>query len=122
MEEKTNSASEEKYLRINNLIMDIAMRGNYASLGPTDIYWKVVEPYVFALIIDYTGKWWYRIFTCEEPCGCEYDKRSILDTLDNEEDPQYIYGYYTDQRGIEGGLQKYAESNWLPEVLKCLQD
>ena len=111
--EKMNAV--EKHLWLNGLIMNVAIRGSGDCLGPIDINWKVVGSYVFVAIVEYTGKWWFRIITCQN--GFHYDQRHIMSSIDNYEDSQIVYGYFKNMNGSEQQLQKWKAGNWLQEIV-----
>lgn len=96
------------------LIRDTAIRGSMDCLGPVDISYKVCGSYVFVLIEEYTGRWWYRVFIC--PGDFHYERNRILYPLDGMEDLQYVYGYYEDMRGAEKELQKLKAGSWMEAV------
>lgn len=106
------------YRKINGMIMNIAIRGNCECFGDIDIDWNVVCGYVFILITEYTGKWWYRIFrTNGKYC---FDEKNILYTLDHDDDPLYIYGYYENIETDDKVLQKNIHGDWLQDVINAI--
>ena len=93
-------------MNLNRMIMTLSLGGEYDNLGPYEINWKVEDGYAFVTVIEHTGKWWYRIFTARE--NFHYERGRILDSLENDEDPDYIYGYYEDMNGTDRELQKWV--------------
>lgn len=106
------------YIKINGMIMNVAVRGNCECIGEIDIDWNVVGGYVFALIKEYTGKWWYRLFkTNDEYC---FDEKTILYTLDHDDDPLYIYGYYENIETNDKVLKKNNQKESLQDVINVI--
>lgn len=102
------------YSAINSTILREAMSGSCDSLGPTDINWKAAGKYGFVLITDYTGKWWYRIFVVDD--NFKYKREKILNSISDDRDVEYVYGYYVDNEGSERTLQKFEKGDWLQNV------
>ena len=92
------------------LIRDMAIRGSTDCLGPIDINWKACGRYIFVLIEEYTGKWWYRIFLSDEKF--QYEKNRILYPAEEDDDLMYIYGYYENMNGTERELQMLKNGDW----------
>ena len=98
----------------NRLIMDMALRGDCDCLGEIDIYWKKADNYMFVLVIKYDGKCWYRLFLCQD--GTDYERKQIMYSLDHNDDPALIYGFYSYLDGAEESLQKAAPDDILAKI------
>lgn len=113
IDERPKMNNTEKYLWLNGLIMDFAIRGRTDCIESIDIYWKVAGRYAFVFIVEYTGKMWFRIITCQN--DFRYDQNQILQSIDNCVDSQIVYGYFKNINGSEQKLQKWETGNWLEE-------
>lgn len=107
---------DKNYMWLNKLILDVAIKGDCDCHGCLDVYWKTAGEYGIVLVVTY-DKWWYRIFEHLEEY--QFNPDQVLQSLDNSDDSQYIYGCYENITEREWELQKCSSMDWV-EPLKAV--
>ena len=107
---------DNKNSQMNRLIMANAIHnGKTDCTGPISIYYNVKGHYVFILVEEYTGKWWYRIFDC--PGEFTYERNRVLDPKIGCEDLRCMYDYYQDFTEGKEQLIHKEPGRWAEDLL-----
>ena len=97
---------------LNTMILNKALSGHSDCNGPVTINWRFEESFVFSLIEEYTGKWWYRLFVCNDSLF-HYSFEKILHPSPDAYNMKYVYDYYFDYKGHERKLLRFVEGDWV---------
>ncbi len=109
----------DDYTWLDSIIMESAIRGITDSLGPIDINWNMIGNFVFVLIQEYNGDWWYRIF---DWCGggqFHYERKRLLDPVEAD-DLKYLYGSFDNIYGGGRVIEHMLKGNWIQRLGRTL--
>ena len=96
---------------LNTMILSKALGGYSDCNGPITINWRFEYGFVFALIQEYTGKWWYRLFQVKDT-KFEYSFLKILNPSHRSNSLFFVYEFFCDNNTYEREIRYFAKGDW----------